>query len=158
MNAAACFDRPKLPDSRPLLLKLVPYLAFIQIGGTILVLVLGLLDVGTFKIGGRVVSSREFLFQAGLPLGALALVSVAVFFVFLREAQWSRHLLIGYLLLGTICQLWVGENRTTLGLGLTVDLPVPSGLVLFAFACWYLYAKPNVRAYYRNLKTESGAG
>src|SRR3954453_18363769 len=79
---------PKLPDNRPLLLKVVPYLAFILAVELILALVCGLFGVGTFTRAGKIISSR---------------------------------------------------------------------VVYFVFACWYLYAKPNVRAYYRNLNTNSGA-
>jgi hypothetical protein len=149
---------PKLPDNRPLLLKVMPYLAFILAGELVLVLVCGLFDIGTFTRDGKIVSSREFLSQAALPLSALVLIFFAVSFAFWREAQWSRHLLIGCLLLAAIWQLWSGDGRTELGLALfTLDLAIPSGLVYFVFACWYLYAKSNVRAYYRNLKTNSGA-
>ena len=151
------FTIPKLPDNRPLLLKAVPYLAFLQ--GSAFILALVFLSTGTFTIDGRVVSSREALSQAGLPLGVLALVSFAVFFVFLREAQWSRHFLIGCWFLVAIWQLWLGKDRTELGLGpFTLDLAVPPALVIFAFSCWYLYAKPSVRAYYRNLKADRGVG
>src|SRR4051794_41094394 len=66
---------PKLPDNRPLLLKFVPYLALILGGEAILFLLLGFFDVGTYARAGRVISGREFLSPAALPLSALALVS-----------------------------------------------------------------------------------
>jgi hypothetical protein len=142
-----------------MLLKAVPYLALLLGSALTLALVLELLSFGIFTMDGRVVSGREALSQDGLPLGVLALVSFAVFFVFLREAQWSRHFLIGCLFLVAIWQLWLGDRRTKLGLGpFTLDLAVPPALVIFAFACWYLYAKPSVRAYYRNLNADSRVG
>jgi hypothetical protein len=149
---------PRPPDNRPLLLKVIPYLTFIVGGEAILGLLMGLCDVGTFEKAGKIISGREFLSQAALPLSAMVVVSFAISFVFWREVLWSRHLLIACLLLLTIGQLWSGDVGTELGLGpFTFDLSIPSGLVVFAFACWYLYAKQSVRAYYHGLKAASGA-
>jgi hypothetical protein len=144
---------PKPPDDRPFLLKVIPFLAFILGGGALLMLLLGLCDAGTFTSAGRVISSKEFLSQAALPMSGLALVCFAVAFVFWREEPWSRHLLIACLILVASGQLWLGHAGTELlEIGpFTLDLGIPSGLVYLALACWYFYAKTNVRAYYQDL-------
>jgi hypothetical protein len=147
---------PKPPDNRPLLIKVVPYLAFIIGGEAILGLLVGILDVGTFTRVGRVISGREFVSQAALPLSALILVSFTIAFAFWRETLWSRHLLIACL---AVEQLWSGFGGTKLlEFGpFTLDIGIPSGIVFLAFACWYLYGKANVRAYYQDLKTNYGS-
>lgn len=146
---------PKLPDNRPLLIKIVPYVAFMIGVEAILGLVVGLLDVGTFTRAERVISGREFLSQAGLPLGALVLVSVAVALAFWKEAPWSRHLLIACI---TLEQLWSGFGGTDLlEFGpFTLDVGNPSGVVFLAIVCWYLYGKSNVRTYYQALRVNRG--
>src|SRR5690349_24367362 len=55
---------PKLPDNRPLLVKIVPFLAFILGGEVVLIVLLALVGVGKFSSAGRAISSREFLAQA----------------------------------------------------------------------------------------------
>jgi hypothetical protein len=128
-------------------------------GEAMLGLLIGVFDVGTFTRAGRIISGREFLSQAALPLGALALISFAVAFAFWREVLWSRHLLIACLILVAIGQLWFGYGGTELlEFGpFTLDLGIPSGFVVLAFACWYLYAKASVRTYYQDLKATGGA-
>jgi hypothetical protein len=148
---------PQPLDNRPLLIKVLPYLAFISGGVAILALLAGLFDAGTFTKAGKIISGREFLSQAALPLSVLALASFAVAFAFLRETLWSRHLLIACLV---IEQMWLGfGGRELFELGpFTLDVGIPSGIVFLAFACWYLYGKASVRAYYQNLKADLGAG
>src|SRR6185295_10322986 len=100
---------PAIPDhmrpsyNRPLLLKVVPYVALLWGGAVILVLLLALTDGCTFSIESRfsieekIVSGKEFLAQVGIPLSLLALGSFAVAYTVLRELPWSRHLLIACL-------------------------------------------------------------
>ena len=150
---------PRLPDNRPLLLRVIPYIAFILGVEAIFWLLLGLCDVGTFTRAGTVISSREFLSQAAIPLSGQALASFAVAFAFWRENLWSRHFLLVCLTLIAIGELWFGYGETELlEFGpFTLDLGIPSGLVVLAFACWYLYVKTGVRTYYQGLKVSSGA-
>jgi hypothetical protein len=150
---------PKFPDNRPLLLRIVPYLAFILGGEASIGLLMGLCDLGTFTRDGRVISGKEFISHAALPLSTWILVSFGVAFAFWRGSPWSRHLMIACLTLVAIGQLWFGYGGTELlDFGpFTLDLGIPSSLVVLAFSCWYLYAKASVRAYYQELKASSGA-
>lgn len=146
---------PKPPDNRPLLLKVVPYLAFIVGGVPILCLLLALFDVGTYTWAGNVISGNEFFSEAALPIGALALVSFAVAFAFWREALWSRDLLIACL---AVEQLWFGTGGTEWLVGpFTFDLGILSGPIVLGFAGWYLYVKPRVRTYYQELRSAAGS-
>jgi hypothetical protein len=68
-------------------------------------------------------------------------------------------LLIACLILVAGDQLRFGHGSTSLlELGpFTLDLGIPSEVVVLVFALWYFYVKANVRSYYRGLKNSNSA-
>jgi hypothetical protein len=120
----------------------------------ILLLVVALCGVGTYSVKGKAVSAREFLSAAAPLFLGLALVTFAIAFAIATERRWGRPLLMLALMLPVVGDLWWGTANPSwfevdfFGLG-KVSLSAVGFLLL---AAWYLYAKPNVRDYYRALK------
>jgi len=124
----------------------VPFLALVASGGAVILLLLlgtalalgssSIPDISmntTFSRDGKVLSGSEVLSQIAL----VALLAVAVALALWRELPWGRPLLFLCLILIAVTEWWSGS---------------PSSALLVPLAWWYLYFKPNVRAYYRDLK------
>lgn len=141
-------------QSRPLFLKILPYIAtFIGFSGLIAVLWL-LSGIGTVKAAGQGMSDQEILTYGALQLGLCAIAAFTIAFGFWKERPWSRHILIVCLALLITLQLWRGlEAAYPFEIGpFATRLPFPPEILTLLLAVWYLYFKPNVRAYYRKLK------
>ena len=128
---------------RPLLLTLGQWAS---LGGGALFLFMLLLapfDAGTYTIGDEVVSGPEFLRRAGWVFAAAGALLVTIGIGLWRERPWVRPLMVAY---------WGATGLLALA-GPNVDAEaLTSGLLFAAFgaagAAWYLYGKPNVRAYF----------
>lgn len=152
----------KFTNRRPLLIRIVPYLAFIMAGNALLTLLLAFFDVGVLTSEGGTISSQEFLSQIGFQAVAYALVGFTVALSFWKEWRWSRHFLIVSLVLVAIGQYWFGWSESLgfrgEGLNRAMTFGLTPGILLPVLACWYFYGKASVRAYYRSLKDDDGEG
>ncbi|HET8701826.1 MAG TPA: hypothetical protein VFL97_09200 [Nitrococcus sp.] len=106
---------------------------------------------GNYTVNGVPATRAEF-WQASAPVflgvGAVGVLSGAIAYTLWAERPVSRALMMGFWalsgLVAAISLAWSGEVGAMLG-GLAETA------VLAAVAYWYLYVKPNVKAYYSAL-------
>ena len=118
-------------------------------------LLLAPFGVGTYTIGEELVSGPEFLRRAGWLFGAIGCLLLAIGVALWKEWPWARPLMVAY---------WGAVGLVSFAGPGAAASDVLGGL-LFAVlggtaAAWYLYRKPNVRAYFegRNEQAPSRGG
>ena len=100
-------------------------------------------NVGTYSINGEPVSGPEFLRQAGFSFALVGALSLAIAFGLWRERTWVRPLMLLYWLSFPLSVLTTGAWDWASLMGALVMAGIAAGI-----AGWYLYARPNVRAYF----------
>lgn len=118
-----------------------------------LLLVLAPFDLGSYSISGEPVSGPEFVRRAGLFVGGTGIIMLAIGFGLWLEREWTRTLMVGYwgaMAVAGAAGAVTGSFTVDEAAGLIVQ-----SLLALAIACWYLYWKANVVAYYRWLERAS---
>jgi hypothetical protein len=119
-------------------------LSLLVVGGILVMLPF----TSTFTVNGASATRAEFIQQSwpllvGFPIASGC--ALAVVYALWRELPWSRGAILGYwiVVLVAVCVMAIVTGEA-------VDL-LPSILMfgsVIALLSWYLYRKPNVRAYY----------
>jgi hypothetical protein len=100
-------------------------------------------NIGSYTINDEPVTGPEFFRHAGFSFGLIGILLVSIAVGLWREREWVRPLMLLY---------WGAVPLSILaGTGWEVSDLIGS-LVVTALgagcAAWYLYARPNVRAYF----------
>ena len=106
-------------------------------------------DAGSFNINGQEVSGPEFLKQAGWLFGAVGVLLATIGIGLLRDAPWSRPLMLVYWLLIPLSLLLSDPIGAVDIAGVSVFTALGAGV-----AWWYLYRKSNVRAYFESREVQ----
>ena len=118
----------------------------------LVMLPLAAVDTGSFSIGSEPVSGPEFLRHAGLAVGLLGALLLAVAYGFWQRRSWSRHVVMAFHLYSAGAALMLATGAEAVAVALQSAL-------LFLVAGWYFYGKANVVAYFRHLRAvEAGEG
>jgi len=125
---------------------------FSLLGGAVFVVLLiaAPFNAGSYSINGEAVTGPEFLRRVGLTWGVMGVLLASIGVGLLRDAPWSRPLMIIYWLAVGVSMAFTGG--TSAG---DTFAGVLTSLVAAGIAYWYLYVKPNVRAYYESRDRES---
>jgi len=107
---------------------------------------------GTYTFNGQPVAKGDFLKVAALPVlavGAAGVLLASIAYALWAERPISRTLMMVFWavigLISAISLAWDGEVGAMLGVVAEIG-------VTTAVAYWYLYAKPNVKAYFATLE------
>jgi hypothetical protein len=134
----------------PLLLMLGQWGSLIT-GALFLVLIaLAPFDLGNFSISGESVTGPEFLRRGGWLMGLIGAILLSVAVGLLRERSWARPLMLLYWL-SLMLLSFIGDAGG-------VSEIVLSGVVMLTctgVAAWYLFQKPNVKAYFESRSDDS---
>jgi len=127
---------------------------FSLLGGAIFVVLLiaAPFNAGSYSINGEAVSGPEFLRRVGLTWGVMGILLASIGIGLLRDAPWSRPLMIIYWLAVGVSMAFTGGSSAG-----DTFAGVLTSLVAAGIAYWYLYVKPNVRAYYESRERVSAA-
>jgi hypothetical protein len=109
-------------------------------------------NAGSYSINDEPVTGPEFLRRVGLMLGVMGILLASIGVGLLRDKPWSRPLMIIYWLAVGVSVAFTGG--TSAG---DIFAGVLTPLVAAGIAYWYLYVKPNVRAYYESRERVSSA-
>lgn len=105
---------------------------------------------GEYTINRRLVSREEFLARAVPIMAAWAVVLLAFAWAVWRRRAWARPVALGFWPLYAIFGWRIGQPSRAGAVAFSLV-----SLGMLAVTAWYLYRKPNVRAYYDALR---GAG
>ena len=127
---------------------------FSLLGGAIfaVLLIAAPFNAGSYSIDGEAVTGPEFLRRVGLMMGVIGILLASIGIGLLRDKPWSRPLMIIYWLAVGVSMAFTGG--TSAG---DMFTGVLTSLVAAGIAYWYLYVKPNVRAYFESRERVSSA-
>lgn len=141
---------PVAPPPRPLGVTLGAGFAGLWGGVALLFLVGSVLGSGPYRIDGELVSKRAFLLSPvmGFFACAAAYTLVTSYCVFTRRYPARRLMIVPWIvaILSYFVVPLADESSRFLGAGL--------GILWLVGVLWYLYRKPNVRAYFDCIEAE----
>jgi hypothetical protein len=152
-SAEANLTRQAYP--RPALLTLGAYGSGFFGAGLGILLLLAPFDIGSYSIDGATVTGPEFLREAGIIFGAIAIVCSAISYGLWTGRTWTRPLMLFY---------WIISGAYLIGdaVGRKSNDDLLAGIfflvVTLAAAGLYLYGRKTVVEYYRALSKEQRAG
>lgn len=128
---------------KPVLLSIGQWLSLFTGGVFVLLTLLAPLNIGTYSISGEEMPGPQFLLRGGWLMGVLGGLLLGIAVGLLRDRPWARPLMLLYWMAFALLAL--------IGDGFDIAALMASALVMIAsvaIAAWYLYAKPDVRAYF----------
>ena len=113
-------------------------------------ILLAVLDIGPHIMGGERVTRTEWLHIAAPLVGVIGILMAFIAYGFAERKRWSRHLVISMFALIILYASILG----TLNLihHAMMWRAIINGTLFGGASVWYFYFKPNVAAYFRELK------
>jgi len=134
----------------PFLIRVFIWLATLASAGMFLSILLAILDIGPHIMGGERVTRSEWLHIAAPIVAVIGILMAFIANGFATQKYWSRHLVIAIFVLIIV-------YATTLGALNLIHHAIMWRAIINASvfggaSVWYFYFKPNVVAYFRELK------
>ena len=134
----------------PFLIRVFIWFARLASVGMYLSILLAILDIGPHIMGGEHVTRTEWLHIAAPLVAALGVLMACISYGFAARKPWSRHVVIALFVLIVLYAAILGA----------LDLihhaimwrAIINATVFGSISAWYFYFKPNVAAYFRELK------
>ena len=140
--------------SKPFAIRVLTWLAALASVGMLLSILLAILDIGPHIMGGERVARDEWLHIAAPLVAVIGILMAFISYGFARQRHWSRHLVIAMFSLIIVYATILGAlnviHRAIMWRAI-INASVFGGV-----SVWYFYFKPNVAAYFRELKGNSG--
>ena len=136
--------------NQPLAIRVLTWFAALASVGTYLSILLAILDIGPHIMGGERVTRSEWLHIAAPIVAIIGILMAFIAYGFATQKYWSRHLVIAIFVLIIV-------YATTLGALNLIHHAIMwraiiNGTLFGGASVWYFYFKPNVAAYFRELK------
>ena len=112
-------------------------------------ILLAVLDVGPHMMGGERVTREEWLDFAAPLVAVIGILMGFIAYGFATQKPWSRHLVIA--MFGLIIVYGSILGALNLIHHAIMWRAIINASVFGAASIWYLYFKPNVAAYFREL-------
>jgi len=135
---------------KPALLLLGQIFSLVAAAIFLVLLVAAPFNAGTYTINDESVSGPEFLRRVGWLFGLYGVLLGAIGVGLLRDAPWARPLMVAYWVVIALSLLLVQPFTADSVWGMVTML------VFAGIAWWYLYQKPNVRAYFESREMPRG--
>ncbi len=135
---------------RPFAIRILTWFAGLGSIGMYLSILLAIFDIGSYIMGGERVRRTEWLHIAAPLVAVIGMLMACISYGFATEKYWSRHLVLAIFSL-------IIFYATTLGaLNLIHHVimwrAIINASIFGGTSIWYFYFKPNVAAYFRELK------
>jgi len=136
---------------QPFGIRVLTWSAILASAGMFVSILLAILDIGPHFISGERVTHSEWLHIAAPLVAVIGWLMASIAYSFAARKPYSRHLVMAIFILVIVYASVLGTLhmlRYTIMWRAIVDASL-FGCV----AAWYLYFKPNVTAYFRELST-----
>lgn len=128
---------------KPVLMTLGQWGSFVAGAPFVLVLFFAPFDLGSYSVGGEVVSGPEFMRRAGWLFGLFGGLLLVIGVGLWRERPWVRPLMVLFWAALVLIAVTDPDIQRS-GLAATIA----EAVIAVATAGWYLYGKENVCAYF----------
>ena len=115
-------------------------------------ILLAVCDIGPHIMGGERVTRTEWLHIAAPLVAVIGILMAFIAYGFATQKYWSRHLVIA--MFGLIIVSASSLGAVNLIHHAIVWRAIINASVFGGASAWYFYFKPNVAAYFRDLKTK----
>jgi hypothetical protein len=135
---------------QPFLIRIVAWFTALASVGMYLSIVLAILDIGPHVMGGERVTRPEWLDIAAPLVAVIGVLMACSSYGFATAKPWSRHLVIAMFALIVVYATILGALN--LIHHAIMWRAIINGTLFGGASVWYFYFKPNVLAYFRELK------
>src|SRR5438874_12588181 len=135
---------------QPFAVRILSWFAGISSAGMFVSILLAILDIGPHMMGGERVTRSEWLHIAAPLVAVIGILMAFIAYGFATQKYWSRHLVIAIFVLIILYATTLGALN--LILRAIMWRAIINASVFGGAAVWYFYFKPNVAAYFRELK------
>ncbi|HEY4255741.1 MAG TPA: hypothetical protein VGM66_00820 [Candidatus Udaeobacter sp.] len=138
-------------SKQPYAIKILTWFAGLASAGMYFSILLVLCGIGPTIMGGERVTRTEWLHIAAPLVAMIGILMAFVCYGFASQKPWSRHVVIAIFTLIIVYASILGALnliRHTIMWRAIIDATISGGL-----SAWYLYSKPNVVAYFRELES-----
>ncbi len=136
--------------TQPFAIRVLTWFAGLASAAMFLSILLAFLDIGPTMMGGERVTRTEWLHVAAPLVAVIGILMALISYGFASRRAWSRHLVM------TMFSLIIVYASTLGALNLIHHAIMWRAIINgAAFGCasaWYFYFKPNVAAYFCELK------
>jgi hypothetical protein len=113
-------------------------------------ILLAICDIGPHIMGGERVTHDEWMHIAAPLVSIIGVLMALISHGFASQKVWSRHLVMTMSILILVYAIVTGALHWIRPV--IMWRAIVNATVLGAVSAWYLYLKPNVAAYFRELK------
>jgi len=121
--------------------------------GMYLSILLAILHIGPYIMGGERVTRSEWLHIAAPLVAVIGILTALIAYGFAGRKRWSRHLVIAMFSLIIVYASILGA--LTLIHQAIMWRAIINGTLFGGASVWYFYVKPNVVQYFRELNDAS---
>ena len=134
----------------PFLIRVFTWFAAFAAAGMYLSILLAVLDIGPFLMGGERVTRAEWLHIAAPLVAVIGILMALIAYGFVSQKHWSRQVVIAMFALIVVYASILGALN--LIHHAIMWRAIINGILFGGASVWYFYFKPNVAAYFRGLK------
>jgi hypothetical protein len=135
---------------QPFAIRILTWFAALASVGMYLSIMLAILDIGPHVMGGERVTRAEWLHIAAPLVAVIGVLMAFIAYGFAAQKYWSRHLVIAMFVLIVVYASILGALN--LIHHAIMWRAIINGTLFGGASVWYFYSKPNVAAYFRELK------
>jgi hypothetical protein len=135
---------------RPFAIRVLTWFAALAAAGMYLSILLAVLDIGPHIMGGERVTREEWLHIAAPLVAVIGILMAFIAYGFATQKYWSRQLVIAVFGLIIVYALILGA--VTLIHHAIMWRAIINASVFGGASVWYFYLKPNIAAYFCELK------
>ena len=135
---------------QPFAIRVLTWFAGLASAGMYLSILLAVCDIGPHIMGGERVTRSEWLHIAAPLVAVIGILMALICYGFAAQKPWSRHLVIAMFVLIIVYASILGALN--LIHHAIMWRAIINATVFGATSVWYFYFKPNVAAYFRELK------
>jgi amino acid permease len=134
---------------QPMIIRILSWLAALASAGMFVSIALAILDIGPHIMGGEKVTRSEWLHIAAPLVAVIGWLMASIAYGFATRKAWSRHLVMAIFVLIIVYASALGALKV---LRHTIMWRAIVNASLFGcVSAWYLYFKPTVAEYFREL-------
>jgi len=134
----------------PFLIRILTWFAGLAAAAMLLSILLAVCGIGPTMMGGEPVARSEWLHIAAPLVAVIGLLMAMIAYGFAARKPWSRHIVIAMFSLIIVYSSILGALN--LIHHAIMSRAIINASVFGGASAWYFYFKPNVAAYFRELR------